>query len=134
MIQLFKNGKLIDYGTKANVAFYVRLGYDVKVLNTEEAEDFKYKMKIKTVWKKLPGVLRKRVAFLIRNQKISWAERFRSMIQILQTIMKRVKGFNVVHMLHKSKQSLIDKIMEILAELMNFLTPMNSSQYQLAYS
>jgi hypothetical protein len=132
MIQLFINGKLVDYGTKKDISFYVRLGYDVKVLGPEEAENYRYKMKIKTVWDKLPMVLRKRVAFLIRNQKISWVERFKAMTRLLQTIMKRVKGFNLVSALHKGKQSIIDKILEVLVELVSFLASQNPAQYALA--
>ncbi len=132
MIQLFINGKLIDYGTKKDVSFYVRLGYDVKVLNAEETEEWRYMMKIKAIWKNLPMVLRKRVHFLLNNQKLSWIDRYQSMIRILQTILKRVKGFRVVSALNRKKQTLIDKIVALLTELMNFLTPQSPVQYALA--
>jgi hypothetical protein len=132
MIQLFLNGKLVDYGTKKDVSFYVKLGYDVKVLNAEEAENYRYMMKIKGVWKTLPMVLRKRVHFLLNNRKLTWVDRYNTMIRILQTIMRRVKGFNVVSAFNRKKQSFIDKLMAILSELMNFMTPQSPAQYALA--
>ena len=126
MIQLFLNGKLVDYGTKKDVSFYVRLGYDVKVLNAEEAENWKCKMKIKSTWKDLPTVLRKRVHFVLTNQKLSWKARLEYMIKILQTLLKRVGGFNIVSALHKTQQTITDKITAIIAELISFLTPQNA--------
>lgn len=131
MIQLFLNGKLVDYGTKKDVRFYVRLGYDVKVLNTEETEDWHHMNKVKSMWKTLPRVLKKRVHFLLNNKKLRWTERYHAMIRILRTIMNRVKGFYVVSSLHRSKQTIISKIMQVLAELMNFLTPQSAAQYTL---
>ena len=132
MIQLFKNGKLVDYGTKKNVNLYIRLGYDVKVLNAEETEDWKYMNKIKAIWKTLPKVLRKRVHYVLNNNKLRWIERYHAMIRILKTIMKRIKGFTVVSALNRKKQSFIDKIMQLINDLISFLTPQNAAQYTLA--
>jgi len=132
MIQLFINGKLVDYVSKPDVGFYVKLGYDVKVLNAEEAEDWRHMNKIKSVWKNLPAVLRKRVRFVLNNKTLRWTERYHAMVRILQVILKRVKGFTVVSGLNRRKDSLLEKIIRILTELVDFLTPQSAAQYALA--
>lgn len=113
MIQLFTNGKLVDYGTKPDVGFYVRLGYDVKVLNAEETKEWRHMMKIKAIWKNLPMVLRKRIQFLVNNQKLTWIDRYHTMLRVLHTIIRRVKSFTMLRAIHKKKQSFIDRLMTV---------------------
>jgi hypothetical protein len=96
MIQLFKNGKLVDFGTKKHVGMYVKMGYDVKVLNDWEAEQFFNRRKLKAVWKDLPTVLKKRIAAILRCISLSWKEKYDSVMLVLKTIMERARRIHLV--------------------------------------
>lgn len=132
MIQLFKNGKLVDYGTRKNVGFYIRLGYEVRVLNEEETKEWKAKNQIKRVWHTLPSVLKKRIGFLIRNVALSWQEKLTHMINVLKTISCRAYSFNITHRMTKSQASLIQQIKAAWDFTKSIFQPITPAAYALA--
>jgi hypothetical protein len=96
MIQLFKNGKLVDYGTKPDVSFYVRLGFDVKVLNAAEVKQFRAKVKCAKLYKSLNGILKKKVGMILTDSDLTWTERHDLALVELSNMALRAKRIHVV--------------------------------------
>lgn len=130
-IELYKNGKLVDYGTKNNVAFYVRMGYTVRVLNDYEVKEKESHHKVKEIWLNLPTVLKKRVSFIMRNTKLDWQSRLKAIVNVVQAIVKRVATFTCTHRLSSKDTWIARKIKAVWEFIKALFTTITAAQLQL---
>lgn len=132
MVQLLKNGKVVDYGVESNINFYIHLGYEVRIVDDYESRERKAKDLVRSVWYKLPDVMRRRVSFLIKNLSICWQDKLDRMISILKTITRRAYSFTVTHRLVKEQASVIDQIKRAWSVVKSLFSPITPAAVQLA--
>ena len=101
MITLYKNingrEQLVDFGTKPDVALYVKQGYTVKVLNSAETVDLRNKLKFAKLWKTVPKGLKDKVREMIHDDELNWAERLELLKVEIINSRKRAQRIKVVH-------------------------------------
>ena len=142
MIQLIINGKVVDYGTKPDVALYVKLGYDVRVLNKqEEVEEHRAKLYIKNIWAQMPTPIKKHIAPILRDDGLTWIEKKKLMVFELDALQSRVDRIHVVHQLPRVKkewtiteqlQGVVDDVKSLVSTIKSVFTPQQAWQLQLA--
>jgi len=96
MIQLFLNGKLVNCVSSRDTDKYIKLGYTVKALTDFEAGEFLSKNRVRSLWNKLPVVLKKRVRYLLADTLITWQEKYKHMVLILSNVVKKASRFKLV--------------------------------------
>jgi hypothetical protein len=145
MITLYKmiNGRLqlVDFGTKPDASFYIKLGYTVKVLNNAELIDLRNKLKFAKLWKTLPEGLKDKVKDLIHDPELNWAERLDLLKVEIINSKRRAKRITVVHR-RVDREWTMDEQLKGVAEdvkclcswIKQLFTPITPAQYALSYA
>lgn len=128
VVELYKNGVLVDIGVRSKIAHYQKQGYVVKTAATRMPMDAVMQREFDTLWMHLPDSEKARLHDIRVDDEMTTPERLMLLKAEIVRRPKRKVNITVTHRLHK-KVSLWSTLKTKVVELVDSLLPEPAYSY-----
>lgn len=102
IVNLYKNGRLVDIGVRSKIAVYRKQGYTVRTADMRSPVDAVLQREFDTLWYYLPDSEKARLHDIAVDDEMSTAER---LMLLKAEIVRRKRTITVTHRVHKPKKA-----------------------------